>query len=371
MQWSGSSAELYRLDRQAESRDIALLGALCLFLSALDHVIPKPLPFMRLGLANLPLLIALDIFTAKHFFLLALIKVFGQSLITGTLFSYILLFSLVGTGLSAVCMFILRRITYKGKCIFSLAGIGIIGAFASNSAQLLLARYLVFGYGISFLAPPFLAAGIVSGAVLGFFAEAFSRQSQWLRLQREKAVSSRVLARQHEPTAALDSSRTFVFSIHSIFLLCLAAFFLLVPYLPVRAALCLLFFILAYAMGKKPRPVLMLISIIMISLCNLYPPFGKILFTGGPRIIAEGSLIRGLQRAVTMAGLIMFSKIALSAAPPFPGKIGLLLQESFAILEQLNREFSIEKSKRENIKTEKLMEKIDKTLCRISGFNYS
>ena len=33
---------------------------------------------MRIGLANVPLLLALDIFGLKHFFLLALLKVLGR-----------------------------------------------------------------------------------------------------------------------------------------------------------------------------------------------------------------------------------------------------------------------------------------------------
>ena len=74
--------------------------------------------------------------------------------------------------------------------------------------------------------------------------------------------------------------------------------------------------------------------------------------------------MRGLQRAVTMAGLIMFSKLILSSTPPLPGKTGQLLQESFGILEQLNKAFSNYNSK----KTETFLHKLDRTLCEISGY---
>jgi Predicted membrane protein len=86
-------------------KTIALLGACCLFLSAVEYLIPKPLPFMRLGLANLPLMIALDIFPFGSYMILVCLKIFGQAIITGTLFSYVFLFSVTGTLFSALVMF--------------------------------------------------------------------------------------------------------------------------------------------------------------------------------------------------------------------------------------------------------------------------
>ncbi|NBK25683.1 MAG: heptaprenyl diphosphate synthase, partial [Spirochaetia bacterium] len=44
-------------------RKIAFVAAATLLLSTLEYLIPKPLPFLRLGLANLPILLVLDIFT--------------------------------------------------------------------------------------------------------------------------------------------------------------------------------------------------------------------------------------------------------------------------------------------------------------------
>ena len=76
---------------------IAFFASLCLFLSAVEYVIPKPLPFMRLGLANMPLVLALYVFGAKEILLLVLLKILGQGFITGTLFSYIFLFSAAGS----------------------------------------------------------------------------------------------------------------------------------------------------------------------------------------------------------------------------------------------------------------------------------
>jgi len=163
-------------------KTISLLGAFCLFLSAIEYMIPKPLPFMRIGIANLPLMLALDIFPFHCFMILAGIKVLGQALITGTLLSFVFLFSLVGTGLSAVIMYALRRVL--GQKRISFIGIGTAGAVASNISQLALAHVFIFQNAVRFITPPFLCAGLVTGIALGVFCEAFVRRSQWYAAAR-------------------------------------------------------------------------------------------------------------------------------------------------------------------------------------------
>jgi len=165
------------LGNPALRKTISLLGAFCLFLSAIEYMIPKPLPFMRIGIANLPLMLALDILPFRCFMILAGIKALGQALITGTLFSYIFLFSLTGTGLSAVVMFALRRAL--GQKRISFVGTGTAGAIISNISQLALAHVFIFRDAVRFIAPPFLCAGLITGIALGLFCETFARRSQW------------------------------------------------------------------------------------------------------------------------------------------------------------------------------------------------
>ncbi len=58
--------------------------------------------------------------------------------------------------------------------LLSAVGVSILGAVASNAAQMGLAGLLVFGDAVRLIAPPFLAAGLVTGALLGVFAELFA-----------------------------------------------------------------------------------------------------------------------------------------------------------------------------------------------------
>ncbi|MCL1837210.1 MAG: Gx transporter family protein [Treponema sp.] len=163
-------------------KTIALLGAFCLFLSTIEYMIPKPMPFMRIGIANLPLMLALDIFPFPTFLVLVAIKVLGQALITGTLFSNIFLFSLTGTSLAAVTMYALRRLLGPGHISF--IGVGTAGAMISNVTQLALAWVFIFRASTRYIAPPFLGMGVITGILLGLFCELFVSRSRWHAARR-------------------------------------------------------------------------------------------------------------------------------------------------------------------------------------------
>ena len=158
-------------------RLVALAAAICLFLASIEYMIPKPLPFLRIGLANLPLLRALGLFPVSHFFILLGIKILGQSLIQGPLFSFTFLLSLSGSLASGLIMLAARRL-FKGAS--TLVGISILGALSSNLMQLTLARYLVFGRSAWMIAPPFLLVGLISSSILGYLAEVYKQRSTWL-----------------------------------------------------------------------------------------------------------------------------------------------------------------------------------------------
>jgi heptaprenyl diphosphate synthase len=379
-----------------DNGDIALLGGCCLFLSAVDYLIPKPLPFMRIGLANLPLLLALAspaskipdgerragnnplLFSLRSYWLLVLIKVSGQALITGTLFSYVFFFSLAGTAASAVCMYLLRRI--PGPRFISLTGTGIAGAFVSNGAQFILARFLIFGESARYLAPPFLAAGIISGGILGLFAEGFAGKSKWVRKRgkRREEGKGAILpdAESGNSSTEMPGRGTTTAGTAGLFRLCAglgaAGLFLLVPWLPVRTALFLLFWIAVIVLRKETRLVLTLFVIVAVTAFNLFPPYGKVLAVFGPITITLGSLLGGLRKAISFEGLIMLSRLIVHNGLQLPGSFGRLLGDSFAVLEKLNgRKSALETAadKGDMGDTGKcgLMEKLDRFLCELSS----
>lgn len=162
---------------------LAMLAAAAMFFSTLEYLIPKPLPFFRIGLANLPILVVLPFFRNRDIAALALLKVLGQGLINGTMASYVFLFSLFGTLASVFVMVLLCRI---GGRRVSLIGVSALGALASNVVQITLSVRFIFGPRSWVIAPPFLIIGTMAGAFLGVLAGSFARESMWLRrLRRE------------------------------------------------------------------------------------------------------------------------------------------------------------------------------------------
>ena len=161
---------------------VALLGALCMFLSAIEYMIPKPIPFLRVGIANVPVLISLDILPVPLVLLLVVLKVLGQGIIGGTLFSYVFVFSAAGSFASAFAMLLVRQAS-GGR--ITLVGVGVIGALCGNIAQILLARLLIFGESAWLIGPPFLLLGTATAVLLGIFAERFVKRSRWLAGIRE------------------------------------------------------------------------------------------------------------------------------------------------------------------------------------------
>ena len=162
---------------------IALMGALCLFFSTLEYLIPKPLPFFRLGLANLPILLSLSIFTPADVLLLVALKVIGQGLVNGTLASYVFLFSAAGSLASVAVMLVVHRF---GSRWVTLIGVSVFGALASNSVQITLSVTFIFGDAAWVIAPLFLGIGVASGFIVGLVAERFRARSRWLGSMKER-----------------------------------------------------------------------------------------------------------------------------------------------------------------------------------------
>ena len=353
-----------------------MLGAFCLFLSSLEYLIPKPLPFMRIGIANLPLLLALDILPCGDVALLALIKVVGQGIITGTLFSYVLLFSLAGTLVSAFSMCALRRLLGPGRV--SMVGVSALGALLSNGAQLALARVLVFGPSVRYLIPPFLAAGLITGSGLGIFCERFMGKSRWYERKRSPPGAEDPEPAPKEPeSAAADRDggkrgafrrkrRSLYERLFSSGDLCAAGLLMTgaLAFNPnpwLRSAQFLFFWLLLWLAGKKNKPLATITVTAGIVAFSLLAPYGRVLFSIGAFRITQGAVEGGLQRAATLEGLIMLSRFSIRRDLRLPGPLGRLTGESFRMLASIQERRSALSGKNLIAGIDALMTELDKT----------
>lgn len=160
------------------STSLAFFGALSLFLATIEYLFPKPVPFFRLGLSNLPLLLALEFMTFRELALLTALKILGQGLLNGTLASYVFLFSAAGSAASLLFMVAAHRWL---KHRITLVGLSLVGALASNLVQVWLSISFIFGSSAWIIAPLFLGLGTFSGLLVGLFARHFAASSRWLR----------------------------------------------------------------------------------------------------------------------------------------------------------------------------------------------
>ncbi|GHV19252.1 membrane protein [Spirochaetia bacterium] len=339
---------------EIDMRKIAIPGAFCLFLSTIEYLIPKPMPFMRLGLANLPLLLALEM-PPSYVALLCLVKIFGQSLISGTLFSYIFLFSASGTIFSCALMYVIRR--FVPQKMISFVGISMAGAFTSNMIQIVLARFFIFGKSAIFIAPPFLAMGLVTGAALGFFCTKFTACSVWYKkhfrsgydeiaIMEKKTIGVETSDKTGKKTPRQTKKNRKKFMLFStkefypidLFIAGVIMILLLLFNHSTAGRLLLfaLYFIYAFCTGKSGSIFSVLLFFTIIVFFNLLNPFGKVLFSLGSFRITEGALESGLRKAATVEALIMMSRFSISNALNIPGKFGSLLNESFKILFVIN-----------------------------------
>ncbi|MCL2092657.1 MAG: Gx transporter family protein [Treponema sp.] len=325
-----------------QRRLIAMMGGLCFFAALLEYLIPKPLPFIRLGLAQLPLLLAVDLLGFPAFLVLTAVKIIGQALISGSLLSYLFLFSLGGTAASALLMYGLRRLF--GKKLISFLGLSVAGALASNVVSLTLARFLVFGDSVRYAVVPVLALGILTGTLLGLCAEYFSRHSLWYKSQGDNIEGmespAKPLPLEVEPSRNPEAQKApfFLPSDLAIAGLCMAAALLSPSVLLVRAIQFFFFALLCWISGRRFKPHVTALVILTVTFFNLLIPYGEILYTAGPLVISSGALAGGLYRGLTLGGLFMVSRFSIRRGLVLPGLLGEILSEALGVFAALSEE---------------------------------
>ena len=147
---------------------ITFLAGIAIGIYALETLIPKPIPWFRLGLSNAVVLCVLVIFGLKYALLVSILRTTVGSLITGMFLNPFFFFGLLGGIVSTCVMWIFYVI---GKKVFSLIGISILGALAHNVVQLFLA-YIMYikRTEVFYLLPLFILLSVVTGAITGISA---------------------------------------------------------------------------------------------------------------------------------------------------------------------------------------------------------
>ena len=136
--------------------------ALALIFSYVETLIPFHIgvPGVKLGLANLIIVIALYHMDIRWVYLLAVTRVVLSGFLFGNLFSII--YSLAGGLLSLTVMQFLKK-----KEWFSVVGISVAGGVTHNIGQLIIAMLVVESMNLVYYIPILLIVGLITGIVIG------------------------------------------------------------------------------------------------------------------------------------------------------------------------------------------------------------
>lgn len=142
-----------------------LLLAFALILSYIETLIPLQtgIPGIKLGLANLAVLLCLYLFDWKEALLISTLKALLSGLLFGNLF--MIIYSLAGAWLSCIVMIIMKKSKW-----FHLPVVSALGGVMHNAGQLVVAAFVVKTYGVFYYAPVLIIAGLIVGMIIGVAA---------------------------------------------------------------------------------------------------------------------------------------------------------------------------------------------------------
>lgn len=156
------------MKKRVDVKKIALYGmlvALAFTFSYFESLIPFNfgIPGVKLGLANLVIVIALYVISPTQAFSVAIIRVFLAAMTFGN--AYSLAYSLCGSLLSFVVMLIAK------KSKLSVVGVSILGGVCHNIGQIIVAAIVMDTIRIAYYLPVLLIAGMLTGLLIGVISK--------------------------------------------------------------------------------------------------------------------------------------------------------------------------------------------------------
>lgn len=150
--------------------------ALALIFSYIETLIPfqMGIPGVKLGLANIVIVIALYRMPPGEVVTLSVVRVIMAGFLFGNLMS--ILYSLAGGLLSLAVMWGLKHVKEV-----SILGVSIAGGVFHNLGQLLAAAVVVETYGVFTYAPVLLVSGLITGLVIGLASSEMLRRIKGLQ----------------------------------------------------------------------------------------------------------------------------------------------------------------------------------------------
>jgi heptaprenyl diphosphate synthase len=144
---------------------ISVFATLALIFSYIERLIPLDIgvPGVKLGLANIIVIIALYTIGTKYAFGINLFRIFVGGLLFSGVFA--IAYGLAGGLLSFVVMYLLKKTNR-----FSIVGVSMAGGVFHNIGQILMAALVIANVKIMLYMPVLIISGLITGILIGILA---------------------------------------------------------------------------------------------------------------------------------------------------------------------------------------------------------
>ena len=159
-------------------KDIKRLAIIAMFLSIsvvlgyVESLIPMFIPGVKIGLANVIILIMLYEFKFYEALIVDILRIFIVSLILSTFLTPVFYMSLAGGILSYLVMLLFSRINF-----FSPIGVSVIGAIFHCIGQVLVAMFLLSTSLVLYYLPFIMLFSVLTGIVTGIITKFYLKMS--------------------------------------------------------------------------------------------------------------------------------------------------------------------------------------------------
>lgn len=330
--------------KTSEQNRISYLIALILLFSYAEMLLPRFVPFFRLGLSNIAVLSSFNL-SFSSFLLLTVFKALTTSLMSGTLFSPFAVISLFQSVLSGILMFSLFHLNnFSGKKLFSLYGISILGSSVSAVVQIFLSA-LYLGKGTFLILGPMLIFNTASGIFTAFLAQFLEIPEEAPALNKHNGGSLPLGRTSLRPTpsegsnAALNAcskkSTRFLNILKILVVLALSAAVFFINSIPILLAFFALSLLLQFLVGRKIMIFPHIFLWIFVIISTLLVPSGKVFFQIGSFSLTQDALFNGIAKALRLSAASAFSQCAANLNVPEKNLLGQTLSYYRALLKLL------------------------------------
>lgn len=280
---------------QSQDR-ISSLAALSLFMSAMELFVPRFLPFFRLGLANIPILMALSMDTPS-LMLLAFLKGIGTSFISGNLLSIFAIISIMQSLASAAAMKAMKRVFGSHISVY---GVSLTGAGVSTIIQIALAS-IYAGRGTFAFLPLMLALSAPASILTAYISKRIPEPRIEIQRAEEDSRTPRwMIALMAAAGLSMMMTESIAFLVPSV----------------------LLSFLLQRLSGRRIKLLPHLAMLLFMLISSLLTPHGKVLFSIFSFHVTDGSLIDAFSRSLRLSGGVALSQSFSASIRPGNGIIG-------------------------------------------------